>query len=63
MLKTIDYEAVFNGLMITFAVRTPASKESGKWRSHTFVPPSPIHWKFHFPPSAVTPINKKDAHL
>lgn len=30
MLKTIDHEAVFNGLMITFAVRTPAGKELGK---------------------------------
>lgn len=30
MLKTIDYEAVFNGLMITFAVRTPINQGTGK---------------------------------
>lgn len=30
MLKTIDYEAVFNGLMITFAVRTPINQGAGK---------------------------------
>ncbi len=30
MLKTIDYEAVFNGLMITFAVRTPVDKKLEK---------------------------------
>lgn len=30
MLKTIDYEAVFNGLMITFAVRKPTGKQPAK---------------------------------